>query len=102
LFRAPLLGQTRRHMLLALLVLFAVPRVSAEQPPHALPRLCFLTLGLGTLQTRSPRFDAFFQTLRDLGYVEGQSIIIDYLSVADHGERFPALGEECVRRKAEV
>jgi ABC-type uncharacterized transport system substrate-binding protein len=102
LFRAPLLGQTRRHMLLALLVLFAVPRVSAEQPPHALPRLCFLTLELGTLQTRSPRFDAFFQTLRDLGYVEGQSIIIDYLSAADHGERFPALVEECVRRKAAV
>jgi hypothetical protein len=36
------------------------------------------------LQTRSPRFDAFFQTLRELGYVGGQSIVIDYLSSADH------------------
>jgi hypothetical protein len=36
------------------------------------------------LQTRSPRFDAFFQTLRELGYVGDQSIVIDYLSSADH------------------
>jgi putative ABC transport system substrate-binding protein len=54
------------------------------------------------LQTRSPRFDAFFQTLRELGYVDGQSIIIDYLSAADHGERFPDLVAECLRRKADI
>jgi putative tryptophan/tyrosine transport system substrate-binding protein len=102
LFIAPLLVQTRRLALLALLVLLAVPPVRAGQQPRAIPRLCFLTLEPGTLQTRSPRFDAFFQTLRDLGYVDGQSIIIDYLSAADQGERFPTLVDECVRRKADV
>jgi putative ABC transport system substrate-binding protein len=99
---APRLVKTLRLALLALLVLLAVPPVNAGQQPHALPRLCFLTLEPGTLQTRSPRFDAFFQTLRDLGYVEGQSIIIDYLSAADDGGRFPTLVDECVRRKAGV
>jgi putative tryptophan/tyrosine transport system substrate-binding protein len=54
------------------------------------------------LQTRSPRFDEFFQTLRELGYVDGQSIIIDYLSAADQGERFPDLVAECLRRKADI
>jgi ABC-type uncharacterized transport system substrate-binding protein len=102
LFIAPLLVKTRRIALLAMLVLFAVPPVSAGQQPHAIPRLCFLTLEPGTLQTRSPRFDAFFQTLRDLGYVDGQSILIDYLSAADQSERFPTLVDECVRRKADV
>jgi putative tryptophan/tyrosine transport system substrate-binding protein len=102
LFLAPLVVQTRRRALLALLVLLTVPLVSAGQPPNAIPRLCFLTLEPGTLQTRSPRFDAFFQTLRDLGYVDGQSLRIDYLSAADQGERFPALVEECVRRQADV
>jgi putative ABC transport system substrate-binding protein len=91
-----------RRAHLTLLVLLAIPLVNEGQSPHALPRLCFLTLEPGTMQTRSPRFDAFFQTLRDLGYVEGQSIMIDYLSAADQGERFPALVEECVRRKADV
>jgi putative tryptophan/tyrosine transport system substrate-binding protein len=102
LFITPLLVKTRRLARLAPLVLFAVPPVSAGQQPPAIPRLCFLTLEPGTLQTRSPRFDAFFQTLLDLGYVDGQSISIDYLSAADDGGRFPALVDECVRRKADV
>jgi putative tryptophan/tyrosine transport system substrate-binding protein len=102
LFLAPLVVQTRGSMFLALLVLLTVPLVSAGQPPNTIPRLCFLTLEPGTLQTRSPRFDAFFQTLRELGYVEGQSLLIDYLSAADQGERFPALVDECVRRRAGV
>ena len=58
--------------------------MSEGQQSKTIPQLCFLTLEPGTLQTRSPRFDAFFQTLRELGYVGGQSIVIDYLSSADH------------------
>jgi putative tryptophan/tyrosine transport system substrate-binding protein len=85
-----------------MLVLLAVPLMSEGQQPNAIPHLCFLTLEPGTLEKRSPRFDAFFETLRDLGYVNGQSIIIDYLSAEDRGERFPALVAECLRRKADV
>jgi putative ABC transport system substrate-binding protein len=44
----------------------------------------------------------FFQTLRDMGYVDGQSITIDYLSAEDRSDRFPALVAECLRRKADV
>ena len=58
--------------------------MSEGQQSKTIPQPCFLTLEPGTLQTRSPRFDAFFQTLRELGYVGGQSIVIDYLSAADH------------------
>jgi len=91
-----------RLAFLAMLVLFAAPPVSEGQQSKTIPRLCFLTLEPGTLQTRSPRFDAFFQTLRELGYVDGQSIIIDYLSAEDHGERFTSLVAECLRRKADI
>ena len=93
---------TLRLALLVTIALLAAPPVSKGQQSNAIPRLCFLTLEPGTLQTRSPRFDAFFQTLRELGYVDGQSIIIDYLSAADHGDRFPDLVAECLRRKADV
>jgi putative ABC transport system substrate-binding protein len=51
---------------------------------------------------QSTRFEAFFQALRDLGYVDGQTITIDYLSADGHGERFPALAEECLRLKADI
>src|SRR5208282_5318634 len=94
--------KTLRIAFLAMLVLLAAPPVSEGQQSKTIPRLCFLTLEPGTLQTRSPRFDAFFQTLRDLGYVDGESIIIDYLSAADRGERFPDLVAECLRRKADI
>ena len=91
-----------RAPLIAMLALLAVPAVSAAQQSKKIPRLCFLTFEPGTLQTRSPRFDAFFQALRDLGYSDGRSITIDYLSAEGHGERFPALVDECLRLKADV
>jgi ABC-type uncharacterized transport system substrate-binding protein len=76
------------------------PLTALAQQPKNIPRLCFLTFDPGTLQ--STRFDAFFQALRDLGYVNGQTITIDYLSAGGHGERFPALAEECLRLKADI
>jgi len=78
------------------------PLTARAQQPKKIPRLCFLTFEPGTLQSRSPRFDAFFEGLRDLGYVDGQTITIDYLSADGHGERFPALAAECLRLKADI
>jgi putative tryptophan/tyrosine transport system substrate-binding protein len=78
----------------------AWPLVARAQQSKNIPRLCFLTFDPGTL--RSTRFDAFFEGLRDLGYVDGQSITIDYLSAEGHGEEFPALAAECLRRKADI
>src|SRR3984893_4621523 len=66
------------------------------------PRLCFLTFDPGTLQSRSPRFDPFFESLRDLGYADEQTIAIDYLSADGRGERFPDLAAECLRLKADL
>jgi putative ABC transport system substrate-binding protein len=91
-----------RLAFLAILAFVVAPSLSKGEQSKSIPRLCFLTLEPGSLQTRSPRFDAFFQTLRELGYVDGESIIIDYMSAADHGERFPDLVAECLRRKADV
>jgi putative ABC transport system substrate-binding protein len=76
------------------------PLGTQAQQPKNIPRLCFLTFDPGTLQ--STRFDAFFLALRDLGYVNGQTIAIDYLSADGRGERFPALAEECLRLKADI
>jgi putative ABC transport system substrate-binding protein len=64
------------------------------------PRLCFLTFDPGTLETT--RFKPFFRALRDLAYVDGQTITIDYLSANGQGERFPSLAADCVRLEADV
>ena len=60
------------------------------------------TFDPGTLQSQSPRFGAFFESLRERGYVDGQTIAIDYLSANGNGERFPALAAECLRLKADI
>jgi putative ABC transport system substrate-binding protein len=80
----------------------AWPLAAGAQQLKKIPRLCFLTFDPGTLLSRSPRFDAFFEGLRDLGYVVGQTVAIDYLSADGHGERFPALTAECLRLNADV
>jgi len=81
-------------------VLFALPIATKAQPAEKIPRLCFLTFDPGTLE--SNRFEPFFHGLRDLGYVDGQTITIDYLSAEGQGDRFPTLAAECLRRKADI
>jgi len=76
------------------------PLAVEAQKAARIPRLCFLTFDPGTPQ--SSRFSSFFQRLRDLGYVDGQTITIDYLSADGRGERFPALAADCLRLKADI
>jgi putative tryptophan/tyrosine transport system substrate-binding protein len=87
---------------LAILALMAAPPGVEAQQSKKIPRLCFLTFDPGTLESRSSRFDIFFSRLRELGYVNGQTITIDYLSAEGQNGRFPELAAECVRLKADV
>ena len=94
----------KRRKFIALLGVAAIawPLVAHAQEPKKIPHLCFLTFDPGTLQSRSPRFDVFFNSLRDLGYVDGQTIVIHYLSADGKDDRFPALASECLRLKADI
>ena len=47
-------------------------------------------------------FEAFRQGLRDLGYVEGQSIALESRFTDGRPERLPALAAELVRLKVDV
>jgi putative ABC transport system substrate-binding protein len=89
-----------RFALLAILALPMAPLAAEGQQPKTIPRLCFLTFDPDT--SRSTRWGAFFDGLHDLGYVDGQSIAIDYLSANGHGEQFPALAAECLRLKPDI
>ena len=46
--------------------------------------------------------EAFREGLRELGYVEGQNILIEYRSAEGHPERLPGLAAELVRLKVDV
>ena len=87
---------------MALALIVAGTFAAEAQQQRKIPRLCFLTFDPGTLQKRSPRFDGFFQGLRDLGYVDGKTIAISYLSADNNGDRFPTLIDECMRLKPDI
>ena len=80
----------------------AAPCAGEAQQSKEIPRLCFLTFDPGTLQTRSPRFDGFFHSLQNLGYMHGRNINISYLSADNNGDRFPTLIDECLSLKPDV
>ena len=58
---------------------------------------------IGVLETVSvtlnaANYDALRQGLRELGYVEGRNLVIEYRSADGRAERFPDLATELVRR----
>ncbi len=52
--------------------------------------------------TASPRQIAFRQRLRELGYIEGQNLVIEDRSAEGKHERYPDLAAELVRLKVDV
>jgi putative ABC transport system substrate-binding protein len=57
--------------------LFLAPDPSHAQPPMQVHRIGWLHPGLSRPEPH-PSLEAFRQGLRDLGYVEGQDIVIEY------------------------
>ena len=81
-------------------MLFAL-RVSAEaQQPTKVARIGFLNAP--PIASIPARIDAFRQGLRELGYVEGKNIVIEYRSAEGKAERVPDLAAELVRLKVDV
>jgi len=92
----------RRAFVTGLGAVLAAPLPAEAQQTRRVPRLCFLTFDPGTAESPSPRFAAFFQGLRDLGYVQGQTIAIDYVVAEGRTDRYPELASECVRLKPNI
>ena len=62
---------------------------------------------IGILETipasqNAAKLDALRKGLRDLGYVEGRNLIIEYRSADGRAERFPDLASELVRLKVDL
>jgi putative ABC transport system substrate-binding protein len=78
--------------------LLAAPLAAEAQQVGRLPRI-------GVLATRTAgdaRLEGLLQGLRDLGYVEGRNLLIEYRDAEGKTERFPALAAELVSLKCDV
>src|SRR5215813_4191919 len=84
---------------LLLCCLGALAAGHAQQPPKVF-RIGFL--GSGSRADTDPRLEAFRQRLRDLGYIEGRTIVIEHRWAEGKMERLPALAAELVAVKVDV
>ena len=76
----------------------AVPLVAEAQPAAKVPRMGYVTTNLAA----GHALEAFRQELRDLGYVEGRNVVIEYRAAEGKSERLPALAAELVAVKVDV
>src|SRR6185436_16669557 len=91
----------RRGFLCGLgLGVLAAPLAGEAQQAPKVPRVGFLITG--SSQGFQPLLDAFRQGLRELGYVEGQSIAIEYRWAEGKYERLSDLAAELVRLRLDV
>ena len=78
--------------------LFLAPYPSQAQSVAKTPRIGILTLAF----VPNPALEAFRQGLRDRGYMEGQSIALEYRFAEGKFERLPGLAAELVRLKVDI
>ena len=71
--------------------------VEAQQPKKT-HRIGYLSLGLGI----QPNEEAFLQRLRELGYIDGQNIVIEWRFAKGKADLLPELAAELVRLKVDV
>jgi ABC-type uncharacterized transport system substrate-binding protein len=86
--------------LLVGLALASVRLVEAQQPTGKVKRIGFMATG--SVSSDRNRIDTFRRGLRDLGYVEGKNVVIEYRYAEGKPDRLPGLAVELVHLKADV
>jgi len=86
--------------ILIAVVLLAVEVIAEAQQAGKVPRIGILSASAASLNP--DRTEAFRQGFRELGYVEGKDIVIEYRYAEGKFDRLPALAAELVRLKVDV
>ena len=86
-------------VILILALSLAPVGTAAAQPPEKVPRVGYISPGSSSDPMRLRRFEAFREGLRELGYVEGQNIVLEPRWAEGQYARYPALAADLVRLK---
>jgi putative ABC transport system substrate-binding protein len=90
----------RRACIRAVACSLALTPFAIRAQPAKLPRIGFLDIGSPT--TYSAQLDAFRRSLRELGWIEGQTLTIEYRWAEGDPNRLPTLVTELVQIKVDV
>ena len=85
---------------LATFCLTTASLVHAQQPKKV-PRIGFVS-GTGDADNPGPDIEAFRQGLRNLGYIEGENILVEYRYMGGIPDRSPILVADLVQLKVDV
>jgi putative ABC transport system substrate-binding protein len=91
---------SRRSTLLTAVALLAAPRGAGAQQAGKVYRIGYLSTP--TRESVEHGLQAFLRKLRELGWVEGQNLAVEYRWAEGNVERLPGLAAELVRRKMDV
>src|SRR6059036_592406 len=86
--------------ILVAVVLLALGVKAEAQQPKKVPQIGYLTGA--SRSSMSARTEAFRQGLRELGYVEGKNIVIEWRFAEGNPDRTPTLLADLVRLKVDV
>jgi putative tryptophan/tyrosine transport system substrate-binding protein len=89
-----------KAVLLLIGFILTILHSAQAQQPKKIPRIGYLAAVSPAAD--APRKDAFRQALRDLGYIEGQNISIEYRHEDRNFDRLPELAAELVQLKTDV
>ena len=93
---------TRNFVLFCLLItVFLITGLVEAQQPAKIPRIGYVRV-VGVPSTPGPNVEAFRQGLKDLGYVEGKNILIEFRYAEGKRDRVPSLVAELVQLKVDV
>jgi putative ABC transport system substrate-binding protein len=88
-----------RFLLITVLMLVAAVPAEAQQTKKV-PRIGYI--GAVGPEARNPNFEAFRRGLRDLGYIDGNNIVVEHRAAEGRMERIPSLVAELVQLKVDV
>ena len=74
---------------------------ASAQQPKIVPRVGYVS-PVGDPKTPGPQIEGFRQGLRDLGYIEGKNIVVEYHYTEGKGDRNPSLVAELMQLKVDV
>jgi len=93
---------TKNAVLIFAFLVFLTAHVADAQQPGKVPTIGYLSQSSGSAGPPSPQLTAFLEGLRELGYVEGKNIAIEYRFTEGKNDRLPELAAGLARLKVDI
>jgi len=93
---------TKIAVLLFAFLVFLAAHVADAQQPGKVPRIGYLSQFSGSAGPQSPQLTGFLIGMRELGYVDGKNIAIEYRFTEGKMDRLPEVAAELARLKVDI